>query len=360
MTTSRFNAPLASLGFCLAAATALAQTPSITTSDTPWRTQSSPVTVELRGLSVASDRVAWASGAKGTILRTVDGETWSVIEVPGAEARDFRDIEAWDSETAVALSIGTGDASAVYKTTDGGASWRQVFSNPDPTGFWDAITFWDRQHGALFGDPVEGRFPVFLTDDGGESWKRSPDAGMPMALDNEGAFAASGSCLVAGPAGALAFVTGGAVESRVFVSMDGGQTFAVAVSPIPAGAASKGLFSLAWIDEKTLITVGGDYKLPALEGIKASLSHDGGAHWASIAATPGFLSSVVRRPDGSIIAVGLAGTGLSKDGGKTWRTLDASPYNTVAFAPNPGAPAAGWAVGPRGTIARWNGVLDRP
>lgn len=316
----------------------------------PWRMQTSPVTVELRGLAVVSDRVAWASGAKGTVLRTVDGETWKVVPVPGAEALDFRDIEAWDADTAIAMSIGPGAASNVYKTTDGGATWRRVFSNAGPDGFWDAITFRDRKHGALFGDPVKGRFQVFITEDGGESWKPAPEAGLPAALENEGAFAASGSCLVSGPGQRLAFVTGGAAESRVFVSTDGGSTFRVSTAPVPAGAASKGLFSVTWLDEKTLLVVGGDYKQPALEGVKAALSKDGGASWVAIEAAPGFLSSVVQGPgkDAAIVAVGLAGTGISGGDGKTWRAIDATPYNTAGFAKG-----TGWAVGPKGVIARW-------
>lgn len=336
--------------FCLAIpVTAFAQDAGTAS---PWRVQASPVTVELRGLAVVSERVAWASGAKGTVLRTVDGETWKVVPVAGAEALDFRDIEAWDESTAVAMSIGPGEASNVYKTTDGGVTWRRVFGNTEPTGFWDAITFWDRKRGALFGDPVRGRFQVFTTEDGGESWKPVPEAGMPMALENEGGFAASGSCLVSGPGERLAFVSGGASEARVFFSADGAKTFQVSTAPVPAGAASKGLFSVTWLDEKTLVTVGGDYRLPTLEGVKAALSSDGGAHWTAISAAPGFLSSVVRGPgDAGIVAVGLAGTGISRDGGKTWTALDAAPYNTAGFAKGKGA--AGWAVGPKGAIARW-------
>ena len=336
----------------LAAAAVFAQEAGPTGTASPWRAQTSPAAVELRGLAVVSDRVAWASGAKGTVIRTIDGETWKLIPVAGAEALDFRDIEAWDENTAIAMSIGPGAASNVYKTTDGGATWRRVFANAEPSGFWDAITFWDRSHGALFGDPVRGRFQVFTTSDGGESWKPVPEAGLPMALENEGAFAASGSCLVSGPGTRLAFVTGGAAESRVFVSTDGAKTFQVSIAPVPAGAASKGLFSVTWLDEKALLTVGGDYKQPALEGVKAALSPDGGAHWNAISAAPGFLSSVVIGPgrDAAIVAVGLAGTGISGDGGKTWKAIDATPYNTAGFAKGGGT---GWAVGPKGVIARW-------
>lgn len=324
----------------------------------PWRPQISPVSVELRGLAVVSDQVAWASGSKGTILRTLDGEHWEVLKVPAAEALDFRDIEAWDRDHAIALSIGSGESSKVFKTDDGGLTWKRVFENHEPGGFWDAIAFWDPRHGALFGDPVRGRFQVFTTGDGGETWSSVPETGMPKALENEGAFAASGSCLATGPGTSLVFVTGGAAQSRVFTSRDRGRTFQASIAPVPAGAPSKGLFSVVWPDETTLLTVGGDYKEPALPGIKAAVSHDRGASWASVDANPGFLSSICRGPlPGSLIAVGLAGTGISRDGGKTWTAIDRAPYNTVGFAPGGKGPVAGWAVGPKGAISRWVGPI---
>ena len=37
-----------------------------------WVGQVSPVDVELRGLSVVSPRVVWASGQRGTVLHTSD------------------------------------------------------------------------------------------------------------------------------------------------------------------------------------------------------------------------------------------------------------------------------------------------
>jgi len=326
------------------------QAPGEATSS-PWRALSSPVEVELRGLAVISAKVAWASGAKGVILRTVDGETWQQIAVPGAEALDFRDIEAWDEKTAVALSIGPGETSGVHKTTDGGVTWKKTFANKEPTGFWDAIAFRDRHSGSLFGDPVRGRFQVFTTSDGGESWVATPDAGMPEALENEGGFAASGSCLVSGSGQRLSFVTGGAAEARVFVSVDDGRTFRVSKSPVPAGAPSKGLFSALFVDNSTLLTVGGDYRERTLAGVNVGRSPDAGLTWTATQASPiGFLSSVVRGPgpDAAIVAVGLAGTGISNDGGQTWTALDATPYNTAGFAAG-----SGFAVGPKGVIARW-------
>jgi photosystem II stability/assembly factor-like uncharacterized protein len=65
----------------------------------------------------------------------------------------------------------------------------------------------------------------------------------------------------------------------------------------------------------------------------------------------------VRGAPHAFVAAGLAGSGYSVDAGKTWRVLDGTPVNTVAFA----SPAAGWAVGPKGLVMRYTGApLDKP
>src|SRR5947207_7526312 len=85
-----------------------------------WRPQSSGTTARLRGISAASTSIAWASGANGTILRTIDGgATWQPRPIAGTEALDFRDIDAFSDRLAYALSIGPGEASRIYKTRDG-------------------------------------------------------------------------------------------------------------------------------------------------------------------------------------------------------------------------------------------------
>ena len=166
-----------------------------------WAPQRSSADTELRGLSVLSDKLAWASGAKGTVLRTIDGENWTALPVPGAEAYDFRDIEAFDANTAIVMGAGPGAASRMYRTRDGGATWQLLVVNQEPEGFWDAMAFWDKYNGIVFGDPVRGAFSILLTTDGGESWQPVSDPKGLAALPQEGAFAASGTCLSVGGKG---------------------------------------------------------------------------------------------------------------------------------------------------------------
>ena len=140
-----------------------------------------------------SPRVVWASGTGGTVIRTEDGgATWVRSTIPDADKLDFRDIDAVDERTAYVLSIGDGDASRIYKTTDAGRTWTLQFRNADKQAFYDAMAFRDARHGFAFSDSVDGRLVIIRTDDGGAHWSRIGE-GLPPALESEGAFAASGT-----------------------------------------------------------------------------------------------------------------------------------------------------------------------
>lgn len=323
-----------------------------------WKKVESGVTVELRGLSVVNRNVAWASGAKGTVLRTVDGENWDDVSIhrshPDAAKLDFRDIEAFDKLNAIAMSAGPGVASTMYKTTDGGARWERLIVNQDETGFWDAITFWDAQHGVVFGDPVRGQFQILRTDDGGKTWNPVvKDGSQLQALANEGAFAASGTCVAVWGKQDVWFATGGADKTRVFHSADRGLSWTEAQTPLPAGAPPKGLFSVAFADVQTGFAVGGDYQKAKAEGVNAVKTADGGQTWQAVSALPvGFLSVVTAVPGQSVFVVGgLAGSGVSRDGGASWQVLSDTPLNALAFADA----VHGWAVGPKGLVMKYSG-----
>lgn len=322
----------------------------------PWLAQASGTAAELRGLSVVSTTVAWASGARGTVLRTVDGVNWSQLPVPGAEKLDFRDIHAVDANTAIIMSAGPGEASRIYRTADGGVSWKLQITNPDADGFWDAIAFWDARNGIMFGDPVKGAFQVLLTADGGASWQPVADPQGLAALAGEGAFAASGTCLSVAGSGDAWFATGGAESARVFHSSDRGRSWRAAAAPIPAGAPARGIFSVGFRDSRIGLAAGGDYKESAMPALNGARTEDGGVTWAAAPILPaGYMSVVmpVRGAADSFVAAGLAGSGYSNDGGKSWTVLDRTPMNTVGFA----SPAVGWAVGPQGQVMKYAGPV---
>ena len=143
-------------------------------SQAQWTLQTSNTTADLRGIHSIGGGVAWASGTNGTVLRTEDGGyVWQSCTVPpGAEKLDFRGIQAFDANTAIVMSSGKGDLSRLYKTTDGCHSWKLIFTNPDKDGFWDAMLLnrFDKD-GYLLGDPVNGSFRIWMTDDQGATWQ---------------------------------------------------------------------------------------------------------------------------------------------------------------------------------------------
>jgi photosystem II stability/assembly factor-like uncharacterized protein len=324
-----------------------------------WVAQNSGTGVRLRGVSAVSERVAWASGAGGTYARTTDGgRTWQTGQVPGAAELDFRDVDAFDAETAYLLAIGEGERSRIYKTSDGGRSWTLQFQNRRAAAFYDCMAFWDERRGIAMSDPVDGRFLVVRTEDGGRSWKEIEASGLPPALAGEGGFAASGTCAAVGGKTDAWFGTGGASGARVFRSIDGGQTWSASPAPLVGGKAA-GVFSLSFWDGLRGAAVGGDYtKEKEAEG-NAALTEDGGRTWQAVGAAgrPGGYRSCVAHVPGTrgqkLVAVGPSGSDYSTDGGRSWKPLGAEGFHALSVTPKGDA---AWAVGENGRVAR----LDAP
>ena len=92
------------------------------------------------------------------------------------------------------------------------------------------------------------------------------------------AFAASGTCVAVQGKQNAWFGTGGAV-ARVFRSVDGGEHWAVAETPIIHGEASQGIFSVDFWQSLQGIAVGGDYKNPNSSTANVVKTDDDGKHW---------------------------------------------------------------------------------
>ena len=333
----------------ICSASLVAQTYTIQKSNTPEN---------LRGLSAPSTKVVWASGTHGTYLRTTDGgNSWQAAQVPGAEALDFRDVEAFNADLAYLLSAGPGGLSRIYKTADGGKSWTLQFVNADPKGFFDCMAFWDRDHGIAVGDPVNGSFELITTDNGGRRWKPIPANSLPPAIDGEGAFAASGSCIAVQGRTNVWFATGGKA-ARVFRSTDAGKTWSVADTPILHGADSSGIFSIAFREAKHGVIAGGDYKQPEKDGPHLAFTDDGGLTWHLAAISPQFYfsgvawgqtsSPIQAEPGSAVFAVGSARAAYADNlSDKSWKKIWNLNLNSAAYY----APGKVIAVGPNGIVA---------
>lgn len=320
-----------------------------------WQQQTSGTNADFRGLCAVSAKVAWASGTKGTYTRTTDGgNSWQAGKVNGAEALDFRDVDAFDANTAYLLSIGNGESSRIYKTTDGGSNWSLQFKNSDKEAFFDAMAFWDANHGIAMSDPVNGKFIIITTGDGGKTWNTVAPEKLPPAIKGEGGFAASGTCITVQGKSNVWFASGG-TAARVFRSTDRGRTWAVSDTPIVSGVAAAGIFSIAFKDAKNGIIVGGTYDKPKEADKSVAITADGGKTWKLAGNAKGFRSGVAySKATGKsmLVAVGTAGSDYSTSNGADWIEIDKENYNSVSFVKDTNI---GWAAGPRGRVAKFTG-----
>jgi photosystem II stability/assembly factor-like uncharacterized protein len=318
-----------------------------------WRVSPSGVSASLRGLSVASASksphgpVVWASGSGGTILRSDDrGKIWKQLHVEGAEKLDFRGIRAFNEKIAYAISIGEGDKSRIYKTIDGGGTWELQYTDKRSAFFLDDIVCFTEKNCFVLGDPIEGKFLMLSTEDG-RHWSELPRENMPAIIPGEGAFAASGTSLAVFGKSDIYFGTGGGATARVFHSPNFGRDWSVADTPLAAGNASSGVFSVLRV-RNTVVAVGGDYKATAEGSHAAAISMDGGATWKLAAAQPGGFRSAVASVDGlTLVSVGPNGADLSDDLGMTWKPTQAANLNSVAVSHAKNI----WGVGAKGMIA---------
>jgi photosystem II stability/assembly factor-like uncharacterized protein len=317
-----------------------------------WVKQTVNTSASFRGLSVVNEKIIWASGTEGTVIRTIDGgKTWNVMTVPGAGKLDFRDIEAFDANTAYILSIGNGESSRIYKTADGGKSWKEQFRNKNEKAFFDAMTCWGPDNCIAVSDPVEGKF-LLISIRGAEGWQVDDytDGYMPDAKPGEAAFAASGTCIVRPDTNLFLVVTGGSA-ARVFRSqttIDTGIRWRVFETGLLSGSPGSGIFSIAMYDRNRGVIVGGNYEKAAEHINNLGFTYDSGITWNLGTGLSGYRSGVTYLDKKTIIAVGTNGTDITRDGGKSWNKVGNEDLNAVAAK----GKRAVWAVGPKGVVVK--------
>ena len=314
-----------------------------------WHDTPTGSAARLRGLSAVSATTAWASGSLGTVLRTTNrGATWEEVGPPGTQDLQFRDIEAFDADHAVIMSIGANPSDfRIYVTANGGQTWALTFLNSEPTAFYDCMTFFDSRRGLALSDPPDGlHFRVIATNDGGLTWHVTGSQ-MPEALPGEFAFAASGQCITSDHGHRAWFGTGGGAQARVFRSDDGGASWTVAPTPL-AGGPTAGIFALAFRGQQHGLAVGGDFLAETASPDNFARTRDGGASWSLLPAAPSEYRSGATWVDGhTAIAVGPSGSDVSTNAGTTWQRFDDGSLDTVDCA----RPTACWASGANGRVA---------
>jgi photosystem II stability/assembly factor-like uncharacterized protein len=316
-----------------------------------WRKQASNTEASFRSVCAISNEIVWIGGSKGTFLRTINGgKTWENNQVKGAETLDFRDVHAFDSQTAILMSAGEAEKgnAKFYRTADGGNSWKIVYESHQKGIFFDGIDFWDKQSGIAFSDPINGKFFIIKTKDGGNTWQPINSANIPSIQENEGAFAASGTSLVTVGRKNAYFCTGGGEFAQVYKTENLGENWSVVKTNMPAGK-TNGLFGLRFWNERNGIAIGGDYKEVTKSIPNILITADGGESWQDAPQTTpvGLKEGISIYQNKILIAVGPSGTCSSKDFGKSWKELDKTPFHAISIWGN-----GIWAVGGKGVISK--------
>lgn len=298
-----------------------------------------------RGISVVNEDVFWVSGIKGTVVHVNDNGDWIVSRVDGAEELDFRDIVAFNADTALVMNAGF--PGVIYKTTNAGDQWYECYNNQDSAIFLDGMKFWDEQYGIAFGDPIDGHMLIITTKDGGESWQQTPPENIPVRLEVEGGFAASGSSIVV-QGNSKAWVGMGGSSARVFYTDDKGLHWNVVETPIYSGEGMRGIYSMAFKNEMEGIVVGGEYQNENPPKSRA-YTKDGGKSWKLGKGMDQYRSGSSYLFDNIYLATGLTGTDISYDGGMTWDSISNYRLHGMAFT-NDGR--LGYGMGRNGEIVK--------
>jgi photosystem II stability/assembly factor-like uncharacterized protein len=285
--------------------------------------------VSFRGLSAVSDKIIWVSGSSGTIGKSIDaGKTWEWIQVRGYETKEFRDIEALDEHSAIVMAVG--EPAVILKTENDGRKWKAVYTNSTPGMFLDAMEFWNDESGIVIGDPVNGRFFVARTFDGGNNWRALSQDKLPVADSGEACFAASGTNVRALTRGEACFISGG-LKSRFFF-----KNMPIDL-PLLSGKQTQGANSVAvWYKNRKVprvVVVGGDFEHPKLDSGNCAISNDGGKTWIVPQMSPnGYRSCVEFISQDRVITCGITGVDVSNDRGMNWKNISGESFHVCRKA----------------------------
>lgn len=289
--------------------------------------------LDLTDVFFVNTEVGWVAGKSGTILRTIDaGKTWEAQlgGDPEDKSPPVRELHFLDERRGWAVQ---GEAGVTWKMlhTRDGESWEEIGTLPYGA---KSIVFTSPRVGYLSGNPsmsVTGGGIMFRTTDGGRTWKpvftcqaKVSMNGLNQNIDcvfgqirfptpNVGYAVANRGCTACGAPPLIAKTT------------DGGETWSMMIGP---GVLEEDEVSaIAFLDEQT--------GYARLASKKLHMTTDGGATWRGIVASPGEAIQFADPSVGWAIALGWTDLRLAytTDGGKRWTSRETKlPAVTSAFS----------------------------
>ncbi|TDH24594.1 T9SS type A sorting domain-containing protein [Segetibacter sp. 3557_3] len=314
------------------------------TAGAQWQAQNAGFSNDTLGfyeMSLPDKNTAWAVcyDGKGGLLsgrpvldftRTLNGgQTW----IPGKMGTDrtlrFSNITAINGQEAwVAMHkigpvpgnyVGSfAKGGGVFHTMDGGMTWEQsnageLFNSNSVPRF---VHFKDKNHGIAVGDPNDGYWEVYLTNNKGKKWKRVRHENLPDPIANEYGWI-SGHAVVGNT------IWFGTSEGRMYKSVDFGKTWTVhVVDPLPGTY----VHEIAFLDDG----LSGVAHLRGRNRTFVFSTTDGGLTWTNyfqpanwknsrMTAVPGTNAFISTAVHGNPI---FQGSAVSYDVGQTWIEID--------------------------------------
>jgi photosystem II stability/assembly factor-like uncharacterized protein len=306
-----------------------------------WTETSSGFTTNLTGLSkfhVVDANVAWAVAYDGLntsnniqqFSKTDDaGLTWNagVFDL-GNPNLGIADISAVGTNTAfvAAYPRQAGQQGGIWKTVDAGVTWAQqtgaAFNNAG--SFPNVVHYFDANNGLAIGDPVNGYWEIYTSNDGGVTYSTIPSSSLPAPLNNEFGYLAQFANL----GNSIWFTTS---AGRIIHSPDRGVSWNAYQSPLSdfGGTAVSGDISFATASRGVIQSNTGSI----FKTIDAGQTWNnvvffgtGTPYGGAIAYISGTFHMVSAGGD-----VNFAGSSYSLDDGVTWINIDTDQHVDSAF-----------------------------
>lgn len=268
------------------------------------------------------------STGRGVYKSTDAGQTWSFAGLYNNGQTGALRIHPRDPNTVWVASVGDlfkrNAERGVFKTSDGGKTWRQVLRISDSTGAADVelnpadpniVYAWmsraERKPWTIISGAREGGF--YKSTDGGETW-RKVTAGLPSGLIGKGNIAVT----AANPNRVYALVEA-LPDPGFYRSEDAGETWA-RIAPAANMLTRPFYYTTLTADPTNANTVYG-----GSEGFFKSV--DGGATWQGFPTPHGDNHDLWINPtDGNtMVQSNDGGANVSTDGGRTWSTQGNQP-----------------------------------
>lgn len=327
----------------------------ILTASAQWEIQNPSFTADTVGfyeMSLPDKNTVWAvcyDGKRGLLsgnptlsfTRTTNGGiTWTPGKVGSDKTLRFSNISAIDGQEAwVAMHkmdystistigyVGFGKGGGIFHTTDAGVNWEHT----GPGELFDAnstpefVYFKDKNHGIAVGDPNQGYWEIYLTNNKRKKWKRVPSKDIPAALANERGW-------ISGYATIGNTIWFGTTAGRMYKSIDFGKTWTVhTVTSLPTTEVNEiaflddGLTGVAHLRNNNISRT---YVLSTTDGGLTWTNYFQPANWKNsrVTAVPGTNAFVSTSTHPNSL---FTGSSVSYDAGQTWTQIDQTAQKAV-------------------------------